>query len=45
MQSKVFEALRKLGWQGDFICAAQPEAELDLARLKDTRLYAVGPIP
>ena len=34
MQSKVFEALRKLGWQGDFICAAQPEAEQDLARLK-----------
>lgn len=43
MQSKVFEALRKLGWQGDFICSAQPEAELDLARIKDPRLYVVGP--
>src|SRR5262249_17229792 len=43
MQSKVFEALRKLGWQGDFICSAQPEAEQDLARLKDPRLYPVGP--
>jgi ABC-type branched-subunit amino acid transport system substrate-binding protein len=43
MQSKVFESLRKLGWRGDFICAAQPEAELDLARVKDPRLYTVGP--
>jgi len=43
MQVKVYEALRKLGWKGDFICSAQPEAQQDLPRLKDPRLYIVGP--
>jgi branched-chain amino acid transport system substrate-binding protein len=43
MQVKVYEALRKLGWQGDFICSAQPEAQQDVPRLQDPRLYIVGP--
>jgi hypothetical protein len=43
MQVKVFEALRKLGWNGDFICSAQPDSQQDLGRLKDPRLYTVGP--
>jgi branched-chain amino acid transport system substrate-binding protein len=43
MQVKVYEALRKLGWQGDFICSAQLDAEPDLVRLKDSHLYINGP--
>jgi branched-chain amino acid transport system substrate-binding protein len=43
MQAKVYEALRKLGWKGDFICADQLDEEGDLNRFKDPRLYVVGP--
>jgi branched-chain amino acid transport system substrate-binding protein len=43
MQSKVYGALRKLGWKGDFICSAQLDAEPDLVRFKDPRLYINGP--
>ena len=41
-EGKTFEALRRLGWQGDYITWAHLEAEDELARLKDPRLYAVG---
>jgi len=43
MQVKIYEALRKIGWKGDFICSAQPEAQQDVPRFKDPRLYIVGP--
>ena len=43
MQVKVYEALRKLGWKGDFICSAQMDAGPDLARIKDPHLYINGP--
>jgi len=39
---KSFEALRKLGWAGDYITWAHVEAEGELARLKDERLFAIG---
>lgn len=43
MQVKVYEALRKLGWKGDFICSAQLDSQTDLPRFKDPRLYINGP--
>jgi branched-chain amino acid transport system substrate-binding protein len=41
-QVKTFEALRRLGWQADYITWAHIEAEGELARLKDGRFYVIG---
>jgi branched-chain amino acid transport system substrate-binding protein len=41
-QVKTFEALRRLGWQGDYITWSHIEAEAELARIKDPRLYVIG---
>jgi ABC-type branched-subunit amino acid transport system substrate-binding protein len=41
-QVKTFEALRRLGWQGDYIAWAHIEAEAELARIKDPKLYVIG---
>ena len=41
-QVKTFEALRRLGWQGDYIAWAHIEAEAELARLKDPKFYVIG---
>jgi ABC-type branched-subunit amino acid transport system substrate-binding protein len=41
-QVKTFEALRRLGWEGDYITWAHIEAEAELARLKDGRFYVIG---
>ena len=41
-QVKTFEALRRLGWQGDYITWAHIEAEAELARLKDGKFYVIG---
>jgi hypothetical protein len=39
---KTFEALRRLGWQDDYITWSHIEAEAELARIKDPRLYVIG---
>ena len=41
-QVRTLEALRRLGWKGDFIAWAHIEAEGELARLKDGKFYVVG---
>ena len=41
-QVKTFEALRRLAWQGDYVTWAHIEAEAELARIKDPRLYVIG---
>ncbi len=41
-QVKTFEALRRLGWQSDYIGWGHIEAEAELARLKDGRFYVIG---
>ena len=41
-QVKTFEALRRLGWQGDYITWAHIEAEGELARIKDPKFYVIG---
>jgi branched-chain amino acid transport system substrate-binding protein len=41
-QVKTFEALRRLGWQADYITWAHIEAEGELARLKDGRFFVIG---
>src|SRR5262249_46853421 len=41
-QVRTVEALRRLGWTGDFITWAHLEAEGELARLKDPKLYVIG---
>lgn len=41
-QVRTFEALRRLDWRGDFIAWAHLEAEGELKRIKDTRLYVIG---
>ncbi|HXF89032.1 MAG TPA: ABC transporter substrate-binding protein [Xanthobacteraceae bacterium] len=41
-QVRTFEALRRLGWQGDYIAWAHIEAEAELVRLKDPKLYVIG---
>ena len=41
-QVKTFEALRRLGWQGDYITWAHIEAEAELARIKDPKFYVIG---
>lgn len=41
-QVRTVEALRRLGWQGDYVTWAHLEAENELARLKDPNLYVIG---
>jgi branched-chain amino acid transport system substrate-binding protein len=41
-QVKTFEALRRLGWQGDYITWGHIEAEGELARLKDPKFFVIG---
>ena len=41
-QVRTFEALRRLGWQGDYIAWSHIEAEAELVRLKDAKLYVIG---
>jgi ABC-type branched-subunit amino acid transport system substrate-binding protein len=39
---KTFEALRRLGWSDDYVTWAHIEAEAELARIKDPRLFVIG---
>jgi ABC-type branched-subunit amino acid transport system substrate-binding protein len=41
-QVRTFEALRRLGWAGDYVTWAHLEAEGELKRIKDDKLYVVG---
>jgi ABC-type branched-subunit amino acid transport system substrate-binding protein len=41
-QVRTLEALRRLGWQGDYITWAHLEAEGELVRLKDAKLNVIG---
>ena len=41
-QVRTLEALRKLGWQGDYIARGHLEAESELKRLKDQTFYTVN---
>jgi ABC-type branched-subunit amino acid transport system substrate-binding protein len=41
-QVRTFEALRRLGWAGDYITWAHLEAEGELARIKDGKLFVIG---
>jgi ABC-type branched-subunit amino acid transport system substrate-binding protein len=41
-QVRTLEALRRLGWEGDYIAWSHIEAEGELARLKDGRFYVIG---
>jgi branched-chain amino acid transport system substrate-binding protein len=41
-QVRTFEALRRLGWSGDYITWAHLEAENELKRIKDSQLYVFG---
>jgi ABC-type branched-subunit amino acid transport system substrate-binding protein len=41
-QIKTFEALRRLGWNGDYITWAHIEAEAELARVKDPKFFVIG---
>lgn len=41
-QVRTLEALRRLGWEGDYITWAHLEAEGELKRLKDGKLYVIG---
>ena len=41
-QVRTFEALRRLGWSGDYITWAHLEAENELQRIKDPKLYVIG---
>ncbi len=41
-QVRTFEALRRLGWSGDYITWAHLEAEDELRRIKDPQLYVIG---
>lgn len=41
-QVRTFEALRRLGWTGDYVTWAHLEAEGELKRIKDERLYVIG---
>lgn len=41
-QVRTFEALRRLDWKGDFITWAHLEAEGELKRIKDNKLYVIG---
>ncbi len=41
-QVRTFEALRRLDWKGDFITWAHLEAEGELKRIKDPKLFVIG---
>ncbi len=41
-QVRTLEALRRLGWTGDYITWAHLESEGELKRLKDGKLYVIG---
>ncbi len=41
-QIKTFEALRRLGWEGDYLAYAHLEAEGELERVKDPEFFVVG---
>ena len=41
-QVRTIEALRRLGWPGDYLTWAHIEAEGELDRLKDGKLYVIG---
>ena len=41
-QVRTLEALRRLGWQGEYVAWAHIEAEGELARLKDGKFYVIG---
>jgi branched-chain amino acid transport system substrate-binding protein len=41
-QVRTFEALRRLDWKGDFITWAHLEAEGELKRIKDNKLFVIG---
>jgi ABC-type branched-subunit amino acid transport system substrate-binding protein len=41
-QVRTFEALRRLDWKGDYIAWAHLEAEGELNRIKDSKLYVIG---
>ena len=41
-QIRTLEALRRLGWGGEYVAWAHIEAEGELARLKDGRFYVIG---
>jgi len=41
-QVRTLEALRKLGWKGDYITWGHLEAESELARLKDGQFYTIN---
>jgi branched-chain amino acid transport system substrate-binding protein len=41
-QVRTLEALRRLGWEGEYVAWAHIEAEGELARLKDGRFYVIG---
>ncbi|HML07794.1 MAG TPA: ABC transporter substrate-binding protein [Xanthobacteraceae bacterium] len=41
-QVRTFEALRRLGWAGDYVAWAHIEAEDELKRIKDPKLYVIG---
>lgn len=42
IQVQLFQAMRRLGWDGNFIGWAHQEAEDELKRLKDPHLYVIG---
>ncbi len=42
MQIRVFEALRKIGWKGNYLAWAHIQAEQELERLMDDGLYVFG---
>ena len=41
-QVRTLEALRRLGWEGDYVTWSHLEAEGELNRLKDGKLFVVG---
>jgi branched-chain amino acid transport system substrate-binding protein len=41
-QVRTLEAMRRLGWQGDYIAWGHIEAEADLVRIKDPKFYVIG---
>ena len=41
-QVRTFEALRRLGWAGDYVTWAHLEAEGELKRIKDDKLFVIG---
>ena len=41
-QVRTLEAMRRLGWQGDYVAWGHIEAEADLVRLKDPKFYVIG---